>query len=128
MPCVFTAMKSVAVTQKLNPLKKNVIVIRDGNCSSFHGAGQDFDVTEFEVLGVDQCGSKDSVAQVVLPSESESTPSPVPLTPQPSLPSTPSPPPTPPVPEQPKEVGKEVQTTMSSPQLRLIKRKAPEVL
>lgn len=114
-------MKSVAVTQKLNPLKKNVIVIRDGNCSSFHGAGQDFDVTEFEVLGVDQCGSKDSVG-------SESTPSPVPLTPQPSLPSTPSPPPTPPVPEQPKEVGKEVQTTMSSPQLRLIKRKAPEVL
>ncbi|XP_024914129.1 receptor expression-enhancing protein 1 isoform X3 [Cynoglossus semilaevis] len=94
--------------------------------SESYNKGQDFDVTEFEVLGVDQCGSKDSVAQVVLPSESESTPSPVPLTPQSSLPSTPSPPPTPPVPEQPKEVGKEVQTTMSSPQLRLIKRKAPE--
>ncbi|XP_024914123.1 receptor expression-enhancing protein 1 isoform X2 [Cynoglossus semilaevis] len=75
--------------------------------SESYNKGQDFDVTEFEVLGVDQCGSKDSVAQVVLPSESESTPSPVPLTPQSSLPSTPSPPPTPPVPEQPKEVGKE---------------------
>lgn len=85
-------------------------------------------MTEYEVL--DQWTSKGLQSQTISPSESESSPITPSLTPKsspPSPPSTPSPPPTPPVPEHPEEVGKEVQATSSSPQLRLIKRKAPEV-
>ena len=96
-----------------------------------HGTGQEFDMTEYEVLGLDQLDSKGSLSKSISPSESESTPITLSLTPQSSPPSTPSPPPTPtPPPEQgapPEEVGKAVQTASSSPQLRLVKRKAPEV-
>ncbi|KAI3367209.1 hypothetical protein L3Q82_008264 [Scortum barcoo] len=93
--------------------------------SESYNKGQDFDMTEYEVL--DQWDSKGSLSQSISPSEPESTPVTPSLTPQSSPPSTPSPPPTPPAPEQPEEVGKGVQATSSSPQLRLIKRKAPEV-
>nr|XP_019940181.1 PREDICTED: receptor expression-enhancing protein 1-like [Paralichthys olivaceus] len=94
--------------------------------------GQDFDVSEYEVLGLDQWDSKESLSQTISPSESESTPVTLSLTTQstppstPSQPPTPPPSPTPPVPEQSEEVGKEVQAGLSSPQLRLVKRKAPE--
>ncbi|XP_019940181.2 receptor expression-enhancing protein 1 [Paralichthys olivaceus] len=94
--------------------------------------GQDFDVSEYEVLGLDQWDSKESLSQTISPSESESTPVTLSLTTQstppstPSQPPTPPPPSTPPVPEQSEEVGKEVQAGLSSPQLRLVKRKAPE--
>ncbi|XP_039993610.1 receptor expression-enhancing protein 1 [Xiphias gladius] len=94
--------------------------------SDGYNKGQDFDMTEFEVLGLDQWDSKDSLSQTISPSESESTPITPSLTSQSTPPSTPSPPSTPPVPEQPEEVGKGVQTASSSPQLKLIKRKAPE--
>ncbi|XP_030247985.1 receptor expression-enhancing protein 1 isoform X1 [Sparus aurata] len=95
--------------------------------SESYNKGQDLDMTEYEVL--DQWTSKGLQSQTISPSESESSPITPSLTPKsspPSPPSTPSPPPTPPVPEHPEEVGKEVQATSSSPQLRLIKRKAPE--
>ncbi|CAK6956998.1 receptor expression-enhancing protein 1 isoform X2 [Scomber scombrus] len=93
--------------------------------------GQDFDMTEFEVLGLDlHLEAKELLSKTVIPSEpqteSESTTLTPPLTPQFSLSSTPSPPATPPPQEQPEEVGKGVQATSSSPQLQLIKRKAPE--
>ncbi|KAK9533663.1 hypothetical protein VZT92_008768 [Zoarces viviparus] len=85
--------------------------------------GQDVDMTEYEMLGLDQWDSKEILAKTISPSESESstiTPS---LTPESS---TPSPPPSPPAPEQPEEAGKGVQAASSSPQLRLSKKKAPE--
>lgn len=91
------------------------------------GTGQDFDMTEYEVLGLDEWDSKELPSQTMSPSESESTPITPSLTPQSSPPSTPSPTPTPPAPEQAEQVGKGAQTVLSSPQLRLIKRKAPEV-
>ncbi|XP_035465257.1 receptor expression-enhancing protein 1 isoform X2 [Scophthalmus maximus] len=91
--------------------------------SESYNKGEDF---EYEVLGLDQWDSKESLSQTISPSESESTPITPSLTPQSTPPSTPSPPPSPPAPEQPEEVGKEVQAALSSPQLRLIKRKAPE--
>uniref|UniRef100_A0A3Q3JE19 Receptor expression-enhancing protein n=1 Tax=Monopterus albus TaxID=43700 RepID=A0A3Q3JE19_MONAL len=87
---------------------------------------QDFDMTEYEVLALDQLDSKDLLSQTFSPSESESTPITPSLTLQSSLPSTCSPSPTPPAPEQPEEVGKGVQVVLSPPQLRLVKRKAPE--
>ncbi|XP_035529439.1 receptor expression-enhancing protein 1 isoform X1 [Morone saxatilis] len=90
------------------------------------GTGQDFDMTDYEVLGLDQLDSKGLLSQSISPSESESTAFTLSLTPESSPPSTPSPPPSPPAPEQLEEVGKGVQTASSSPQLRLIKRKAPE--
>lgn len=92
-----------------------------------HGTGQDFDMAEYEVLRLDEWDSTELQSQTMPPSESESTPITPSLTPQSSRPSTPSPPPAPPAPEQQGEVGKEVQSVLSSPQLRLIKRKAPEV-
>ncbi|XP_040917312.1 receptor expression-enhancing protein 1 isoform X2 [Toxotes jaculatrix] len=94
--------------------------------SESYNKEQDFDMTEYEVLRLDQWDSKESLSQAISPSESESTPITPSLTPQSSPPSTPSPPPTPPVPEQPEEVDKGVQAALNSPQLRLIKRKAPE--
>ncbi|XP_070776126.1 receptor expression-enhancing protein 1 [Enoplosus armatus] len=94
--------------------------------SESYNKGQDFDMTEYEVLGLDQWDSKGLLSQTSSPSESQSTSLTPSLTPQSSPPSTPSPPPSPPAPEQPEEVEKGVQTASSSPQLRLIKRKAPE--
>lgn len=86
-------------------------------------------MTDYEVLGLDQWEPKELLSKTSTPSEplTESTTLTPSLTPQSSPPSTPSPPPIPPPPEQPEEVGKEVQAASSSPQLRLIKRKAPEV-
>nr|XP_046268871.1 receptor expression-enhancing protein 2 [Scatophagus argus] len=94
--------------------------------SESYNKGQDFDMTEYEVLRLDQWDSKGVLSQTTSPSESESTPITPSLTPQSSLPSTPSPPPTPSAPNQSEEVEKGVQATSSSPQLRLMKRKAPE--
>ncbi|XP_029900782.1 receptor expression-enhancing protein 1 [Myripristis murdjan] len=92
--------------------------------SESYSKGQDVDMTEYEVLGLDHWDTKELLSQPLLPSEpTPLTPS---LTPQSSPPSTPSPPPSPPTPEQAEEVGREVQTASSSPQLRLIKRRAPE--
>ncbi|XP_037342927.1 receptor expression-enhancing protein 1 isoform X2 [Pungitius pungitius] len=68
--------------------------------------GQDFDMTEYEMLGLEQWDSKCPLSQTILPSESESTVMPS-LTPQSSPPATPSPPASPPAPEHPVEVGKE---------------------
>lgn len=84
-------------------------------------------MTDYEVLGLDQWDSKSSLSQTTSPSESESTPIMLSLTPQSTPPSTPSPPPSPEAPEQPEEVGKGVEVASSSPQLRLMKRRAPEV-
>ncbi|XP_059209112.1 receptor expression-enhancing protein 1 [Centropristis striata] len=94
--------------------------------SESYNKGQDFDVTEYEMLGLDQLDSKELLSQTSSPSESESSPITPSLTPQSSPPPTPSPPPSPPAPEQPEEVGRGWQTASSSPQLRLMKRKAPE--
>ncbi|XP_033498857.2 receptor expression-enhancing protein 1 [Epinephelus lanceolatus] len=95
--------------------------------SESYNKGQDFDMTEYEMLGLDHWDSKELPSQTISPSESESTPVTPSLTPKSSPPPTPSPPPSPPpVPEQAEEVGKGVQEASSSPQLRLIKRKAPE--
>ncbi|XP_075964451.1 receptor expression-enhancing protein 1 [Anarhichas minor] len=91
--------------------------------SESYNKGQDVDMTEYEMLGLDQWDSKEILSETISPSESESstiTPS---LTPESS---TPSPPPSPPAREQPEEVGKGVQAASSSPQLRLSKKKAPE--
>ncbi|XP_056281493.1 receptor expression-enhancing protein 1 isoform X2 [Pseudoliparis swirei] len=90
--------------------------------SESHNKGQDFDLTEYEMLGLDQLDSKKLLSQTISPSESETSTIAPSLTPQSSPPSTPSPPPSPPAPEQPEEVGK----ASSSPQLRLFKKKAPE--
>lgn len=90
-----------------------------------HGTGQDYDMAEYEVLGLSEWDSRESPSQAVSPSEPEPAAVTPPLTSQSSPTSTPSP--TAPAPEQPEEVGKGAQTASSSPQLRLIKRKAPEV-
>ncbi|XP_068607709.1 receptor expression-enhancing protein 1 [Brachionichthys hirsutus] len=84
--------------------------------------GQDLDMTEYEVLGSDQWDSKELFSQSVSPSESGSNSVTASLT---SQSSPPSPPPAPSAPE-PEEVEKEEQATRSSPQLRLVKRRAPE--
>ncbi|XP_061824885.2 receptor expression-enhancing protein 1 [Nerophis lumbriciformis] len=68
------------------------------------GAGQDFDMTEYEVLGLDK------------PKEL--------LTPDPSSRCPPSP--TPPALQQPEEGASEAHQAPDSPQLMLMKRKAPE--
>lgn len=98
------------------------------------GAGEDFDMTEYEVLSFDQRDCKGSPSEVTSASEPDPLPVTPSLTPLSSPPSThsarstPSPPPTPPAPEWPEEVGGKVaQAASSSPQLRLAKRKAPEV-
>ncbi|XP_031703818.1 receptor expression-enhancing protein 1 isoform X2 [Anarrhichthys ocellatus] len=87
--------------------------------SESYNKGQDVDMTEYEMLGLDQWNSKEILSETISPSESESstiTPS---LTPESSTPS-------PPAPEQLEEVEKGVQAASSSPQLRLSKKKAPE--
>lgn len=90
-----------------------------------YGTGQDFDTADFEVLRFDQSDVKSLPSQST--SESGSAPVTPSLTPQPSPPSTPTPPLSPSAREQPEEVGKEAQAASSSPQLRLMRRKAPEV-
>lgn len=87
-------------------------------------------MTEFEVLGLDlQSEAKELLSQTIIPSEpqTESVTLTPPLTPQSSPSSTPSPTATLSALEESEEVGKGMQTTSSSPQLKLIKRKAPEV-
>lgn len=79
-------------------------------------------MTDFEVLRFDQSDAKSLPSQTT--SESGSTPS---LSLESSPPSTPTPPPSPSASEQPEEVGQEAQATSNSPQLRLMRRKAPEV-
>nr|XP_057946790.1 receptor expression-enhancing protein 1 [Doryrhamphus excisus] len=75
--------------------------------SESYNKGQDFDMTEYEVLGLYQGKAEDSP------------------TPDPSPPSTPSP--TPPTLEQPEEgMSGGVRGGPDSPQLGLMKRKAPE--
>lgn len=81
-------------------------------------------MTEFEVLRLDQWDSKEFLSQNASTSESEPTPITPTMTPQSTPPSLP---PTPVALEQPEEVRKEAQAASSSPQLRLTKRKAPEV-
>ncbi|KAM6912691.1 receptor expression-enhancing protein 1 isoform 2-T2 [Xenentodon cancila] len=85
---------------------------------------KDFDMTEYEVLGLEQLDPRGFRPQTT--STSESTPITPSVTLQPTTTSSPTPPPSPVAPEQPGEVGKEVQAASSSPQLRLSKRKAPE--
>ncbi|XP_061599164.1 receptor expression-enhancing protein 1 [Cololabis saira] len=87
-------------------------------------SSKDFDMTEYEVLGLEQLDSRGFRPQTT--STSESTPITPSVTPQPTPTSTPTPPPSPAAPEELEEVGKEVQAASSSPQLRLSKRKAPE--
>lgn len=91
-----------------------------------HGAGQDFDMTEYEVLSFDQCDTKEPLSHPITPPEPMTEPTP-PLTIQPSLPSPP-PSPAPPATEQTEDKRRGGETSTSSPQLRLIKRKGPEVL
>ncbi|KAJ4939391.1 hypothetical protein JOQ06_028840 [Pogonophryne albipinna] len=80
--------------------------------SKSESCNKDFDMTEYEMLGLGQWESKESLSQTISPSES-------------SPPSTPSPPPSPAL-EETEEVGKGLPVASSSPQLRLMKRKAPE--
>lgn len=98
------------------------------------GTGEDFDMAEYEVLRFDQRDSEGSPSEATSASEPDSSPVTPSLTPlflspsTPCPPSPPSPPPTPPAPERPEEVGgRGAQAASSSPQLRLAKRKAPEV-
>lgn len=74
-------------------------------------------MTEYEVLRFDQWEAKGLSSQTSPPSECGSAPTNPSQTPEPSPPYTPTP-------EQPEEAGK---AASSSPQLRMIKRKAPEV-
>ncbi|XP_014066244.1 receptor expression-enhancing protein 1 isoform X1 [Salmo salar] len=86
--------------------------------------GQDFDMTEYEVLSFDQCDTKEPLSHPIMPPEPMTEPTP-PLTIQPSLPSPP-PSPAPPATEQTEDKRRGGETSTSSPQLRLIKRKGPE--
>lgn len=90
-------------------------------CSSvLHGA--DVDMTEYEVLGLEPLESAEFLSQSRT-STSGSSPITPSVTPQSASPSAP-----PAAPEQPEGgLVKEVQAASSSPQLRLSKRKAPEV-
>ncbi|XP_072314456.1 receptor expression-enhancing protein 1 [Eucyclogobius newberryi] len=90
--------------------------------------GQDDDMADYELLGLDTWRSKEIPSQQALDSEpqSERASFTFSLTPQSSAPSTPSPPPSPSAPERPEELGREIPKASSSPQLRLSKRKAPE--
>ncbi|XP_034078374.1 receptor expression-enhancing protein 1 [Gymnodraco acuticeps] len=83
--------------------------------SKSESCNKDFDMTEYEMLGLGQWESKESLSQTISPSESS----------PPSTLSPPSPPPSP-APEETEEVGKGLPVASSSPQLRLMKRKAPE--
>lgn len=91
-----------------------------------YGAGQDFDMTEYEVLSFDQCDTKEPLSHPNTPPKPMTEPTP-PLTIQSSLPSPP-PSPAPPATEQTEDMRIGGKTSTSSPQLRLIKRKVPEVL
>ncbi|TWW72104.1 Receptor expression-enhancing protein 1 [Takifugu flavidus] len=93
--------------------------------SEGYSKGQDCDMADFEVLRFDQSDVRS------LPSQTTSESGSMPVTPSLSLesspPSTPTPPPSPSAPEQPEKVGQEAQATSNSPQLRLMRKKAPEV-
>lgn len=80
---------------------------------------------DFEVLRFDQSDVRSLPSQTT--SESGSMPTTPSLSLESSPPSTPTPPPSPSAPEQPEEVGQEAQAPSNSPQLRLLRRKAPEV-
>ncbi|XP_047466267.1 receptor expression-enhancing protein 1 isoform X2 [Mugil cephalus] len=90
--------------------------------SESYNKGQDFDMTEYEVLGLDQWDSKGFPSQTISASGSESTPVTASVTPQstppstPSTPSTPSPPPPPPAPEAPEPPQEVAKAPSSSPQ------------
>uniref|UniRef100_A0A3P9J2K3 Receptor expression-enhancing protein n=1 Tax=Oryzias latipes TaxID=8090 RepID=A0A3P9J2K3_ORYLA len=84
---------------------------------------KDFDMTEYEVLGLEPLDSVDFQSHITSAVSTLVTPS---VTPPSAPTSTPSPPPTPAAPEQAEEVDKEPPSPSSSPQLRLSKRKAPE--
>ncbi|XP_038123315.1 receptor expression-enhancing protein 1 isoform X1 [Cyprinodon tularosa] len=89
---------------------------------------KDFDMNEYEVLGLEQLDPADFLPQTKPTSEPVPTPVTPSVTTQSSPLSTPTPPATPAAQEQFEEgLGKEVQATPSSPQLRMSKRKAPEV-
>ncbi|XP_056867952.1 receptor expression-enhancing protein 1 [Takifugu flavidus] len=92
--------------------------------SEGYSKGQDCDMADFEVLRFDQSDVRS------LPSQTTSESGSMPVTPSLSLesspPSTPTPPPSPSAPEQPEKVGQEAQATSNSPQLRLMRKKAPE--
>lgn len=81
-------------------------------------------MTEYEVLGLEPLDPVDFQSQTTSTESALVTPS---VTPPSDPPSTPSPPPSPAAPEQPEELSKEPLSASSSPQLRLSKRKAPEV-
>ncbi|KAM9709029.1 receptor expression-enhancing protein 1 isoform 1-T1 [Menidia menidia] len=83
---------------------------------------KDFDMSEFEVLRLENLDSTEFLSRSLSTSDSEATP----ITPQFTPPSTPTPPDSPAPSEQPEELGKEVRAASSSPQLKLSKRKAPE--
>ncbi|MEQ2161556.1 hypothetical protein GOODEAATRI_010703, partial [Goodea atripinnis] len=92
----------------------------------FHGA--DFDMNEYEVLGLEQLDFAEFLPQTKPTSESRSTSVTPSVTPQSSPLSTPTPPATPAAQEQSEEgLGNEMHAMSSSPQLRMSKRKAPEV-
>ncbi|KAI4873341.1 hypothetical protein NFI96_029091, partial [Prochilodus magdalenae] len=92
-----------------------------------YGKGQEFDVTEFELLSREQCGTAEPPSPLIPKPTSTSSPS---FT----LPSQPLVPPeafqddlTPPTaPEAPEDNGTEEVIPAASAQLRLLKRRAPE--
>ncbi|XP_047200877.1 receptor expression-enhancing protein 1 isoform X3 [Girardinichthys multiradiatus] len=94
---------------------------------------KDFDMNEYEVLGLEQLDSAEFLPQTTPTSESRSTSVTPSVTPQSSPLSTPTPPATPAAQEQSEEglgnegLGNEMRAMSSSPQLRMSKRKAPEV-
>ncbi|XP_076014618.1 receptor expression-enhancing protein 1 [Genypterus blacodes] len=72
--------------------------------------GQDYDTTEYEMLGLDQWNTKDLLSQTAppsLPHTEPTTPQSFSPSPTPSPPDTPSPPPSPTIPEQHEEVVKQ---------------------
>ncbi|XP_047200876.1 receptor expression-enhancing protein 1 isoform X2 [Girardinichthys multiradiatus] len=93
---------------------------------------KDFDMNEYEVLGLEQLDSAEFLPQTTPTSESRSTSVTPSVTPQSSPLSTPTPPATPAAQEQSEEglgnegLGNEMRAMSSSPQLRMSKRKAPE--
>ncbi|KAM4724201.1 receptor expression-enhancing protein 1 isoform 2-T2 [Anableps anableps] len=88
---------------------------------------KDFDMNDYEVLGLEQLDSAAFLPQTKPTSQSGSTPVTPSVTPQSSPLSTPSPPASPAAQAQSEEgQGKEAQATSSSPLLRMSKRRAPE--
>lgn len=86
-------------------------------------------MAEYEVVGLDHCSAKELLSQTLSPPELLAEP---PMSPRPSATPSTSPTPTPAsaplTHEEGEESGRGVQAGSRSPQLSLIKRKAPEVL